>query len=124
MKKSIAMAVLVTLFAVSAAQAAGPITRNGADADGNRNPGGCVVQPEGTDMHVNCTTSSDSAFVRFRFLDDVGGVRAPATVSLLLRDQDQETCAIVRWMAPVRTLRVEVLAGCYVHIVSVTWSQP
>lgn len=39
MKKSIAMAVLVTLFAVSAAQAAGPITRNGADANGSAQPG-------------------------------------------------------------------------------------
>ncbi len=124
MRKSIVMAVLVTLFSVHAAQAAGPITVNGADANGVRDPGGCVVQPEGTDMHVNCTSSPDSAFVRFRFLDDVGGVRAPATVSGLLRDQDQASCAIVRWMAPVRTLRVEVLPGCYVHIVSVTWSQP
>ena len=93
MRKSIVMAVLVTLFSVHAAQAAGPITVNGADANGVRDPGGCVVQPEGTDMHVNCTSSPDSAFVRFRFLDDVGGVRAPATVSGLLRDQDQASCA-------------------------------
>ena len=88
-------------------------------------PGGCEVSPEnGTELHVNCTAgvgATGDAFVRFRFLRDVGGLLGPATVSADPRDA--EGCAF-RWMAPIRTMRVDVPFGCFIHIRSVTWQQP
>jgi hypothetical protein len=116
---------LVALLALPAS-AAGPVTRTGAEYSGLRNPGGCEVFPEnGTELHVKCTSgvgATGPAFVRFRFLRDVGGVLGPATVSADLRDA--EGCASYRWMAPIRTMRVDVPFGCYIHIRSVTWQQP
>ncbi len=84
-----------------------------------------MMPDQGTWLHVKCVDSvgaTGPAFVRYRFLKDVGAVRAPATVSADLRDP--EGCAIVRWMAPVRTLRIEVPYGCYIDIRTVTWQQP
>jgi hypothetical protein len=119
---TLALAALLAL----PASAAGPVTRTGADYSGIRNPGGCEVIPEnGTELHVKCTAgvgATGDAFVRFRFLRDVGGVLGPATVSANLRDA--EGCASYRWMAPIRTMRVDVPFGCYIHIRSVTWQQP
>lgn len=114
-------AILVTVMAWPAI-ATGPITRPGVEHDGVRNPGECRILPEGTDLHVNCNGANGDAFIRFRFLSDVGAVRGPATVSAEI--QGPAGCSEVRWMAPVRTLRIQVYDECYVHIVSVTWSQP
>lgn len=125
MRKATFIATVIVLVGATVALAAGPVTRTGSEANGIRNPGTCEVQPEGSDMHVKCTAgvgATGSTFVRYRFLRDVGAVRGPATVSGDLRDP--EGCAVVRWMAPVRTLRVEVPLSCYIHIRSVTWQQP
>ena len=128
MKRSIRSSITVALAAILVtgmawpAMATGPITRLGIEQDGIRNPGGCRIQPEGSDLHVNCKCASGNAFIRFRFLRDVGAVRAPATVSAEIRGP--AGCSEVRWMGPVRTLRIEVHDECYVHIASVTWSQP
>jgi hypothetical protein len=116
---------LVALIALPAS-ATGPITRLGTEYSGVRNPGGCEIMPEnGTELHVKCTAgvgASGQAVVRFRFLADVGGVLGPATVSADLRDP--EGCASYRWMAPIRTMRIDVPFGCYIHVKSVTWQQP
>jgi hypothetical protein len=125
MKRSILALALVATIALPAS-AAGPVTRTGADYSGIRNPGGCEIFPEnGTELHVKCTGSvgaTGNAFVRFRFLADVGAVKGPATVSADL--QDPQGCASYRWMGPIRTMRVEVPLGCYIHIRTVTWQQP
>ena len=125
MRRTLLALTLVVAMALPAS-AAGPVTRNGADYSGVRNPGACEVRTEnGTELHVKCTAgvgATGAAFVRFRFLADVGGVLGPATVSADLRDA--EGCADVRWMAPIRTLRIEVPLGCYIHIRTVTWQQP
>jgi hypothetical protein len=125
MKRTLLALALVAAI-VSPAFAAGPVTRSGADYSGTRNPGGCEIHPEnGSELHVKCTASvgaSGAAFVRFRFLKDVGGVKAPATVSANLRDQ--AGCASYRWMGPIRTMRITIPFGCYIHIRSVTWQQP
>lgn len=127
MKRVASGLILVLLVSMtSAAFAAGPVTRNGANYDGVRNPGGCEVFPEeGTQLHVKCLGSvgaDGAAFVRYRFLKDVGGVIGPATVSAVIRDN--AGCSSYRWMGPIRTLRITVPFGCYVHVVSVTWQQP
>jgi hypothetical protein len=121
---TIALVASVTTMALPAS-AAGPVTRTGAQYSGVRNPGNCEVKTEGNDLHVKCRAGVDAsgpAFIRFRFLADVGGVLGPATVSADLRDA--AGCATYRWMAPIRTMRVEVPFGCYIHIRSVTWQQP
>jgi hypothetical protein len=66
--------------------------------------------------------ATGAAFVRYRFLKDVGGVIGPATVSADLRDA--AGCASYRWMGPIRTLRIMVPSGCYIHVRTVTWQQP
>jgi hypothetical protein len=125
MKRTLLVLALVAAIATPAF-AAGPITRDGVDYSGVRNPGGCEVFPEnGTELHVKCVASvgaTGSAFIRYRFLKDVGGVIGPATVSADLRDA--EGCASYRWMGPIRTMRIEVPFGCYIHVRSVTWQQP
>ena len=125
MKRSFLALALVIAIALPAS-AAGPVTRNGADYSGIRNPGGCEIFPEnGTELHVKCTAgvgATGAAYVRFRFLADVGGVLGPATVSADLRDANG--CASYQWMGPIRTMRVDVPFGCYIHIRTVTWQQP
>jgi hypothetical protein len=125
MRRTLLAMALVAAIALPAS-AAGPVTRTGAAYDGSRNPGGCEIFPEnGSELHVKCTEgvgATGEAYIRFRFLADVDAVRGPATVSADLRDA--EGCATYRWMAPVRTMRVEVPLGCYIHIRSVTWQQP
>ena len=125
MKRVLLAMALVATIALPAS-AAGPVNRIGTDYDGSENPGGCEIFPEnGTELHVKCTPgvgATDEARIRYRFLADVGAVKAPATVSADIRDA--EGCSEVRWMAPVRTLRILVPLGCYVHIRSVTWQQP
>jgi hypothetical protein len=118
---------LVALIALPAS-ATGPVTRLGMEYSGIRNPGGCEVGQDDvhpTELRVQCTGgvgASGQAFVRFRFLADVGAVLGPATVSADLRDP--EGCASYRWMAPIRTMRIDVPFGCYIHVRSVTWQQP
>jgi hypothetical protein len=125
MKRTMLALALVAAIA-SPALAAGPVTRVGAEYSGIRNPGGFEIHPEnGTQLHVKCTAgvgASGAAYVRFRFLKDVGAVVGPATVSADLRDA--AGCASYRWMGPIRTLRIKVPFGCYIHIRSVTWQQP
>ncbi|HET6714384.1 MAG TPA: hypothetical protein VFI59_11835 [Actinomycetota bacterium] len=125
MKRTLLILALVAAIATPAL-AAGPITRDGADYSGVRNPGGCEVFPEdGPELHVKCVASvgaTGAAFIRYRFLRDVGGVIGPATISADLRDA--EGCASYRWMGPIRTMRIEVPFGCYIHVRSVTWQQP
>ena len=127
MKRIFAIALAaVCLMTALPASAAGPVTRTGSEYDGAWNPNGCEVMVEqGTQLHVKCTEgvgATGPTHVRFRFLADVGGVLGPATVSADLRDA--EGCATVSWRAPIRTMRVDVPLGCYIHIRSVTWSQP
>jgi hypothetical protein len=124
MRRTLLSLALVAALALPAS-AAGPVTRNGADYSGVRNPGACEVMPDKTDLHVKCLDAVGAygaAFIRYRFLADVGGVLGPATVSADL--WDEHGCASFRWMAPIRTLRIEVPLGCYVHVRSVTWQQP
>ena len=124
MRRSFLAAALVIAIALPAS-AAGPVTRDGADYSGIRNPGGCEILREGTDLHVKCTAgvgATGAAYVGFRFLADVGGVLGTATVSADLRDA--AGCASYQWMGPIRTMRVDVPLGCYIHIRTVTWQQP
>lgn len=123
------VAILVT--SATAAIAAGPITREGSASSGVKNPNGCevLVHPDKpAELHVKCTQAvgaSGPAFVRYRFLKDVGGVRAPATISSDVKTISQHgDCSVTTWQGPVRTLRIRVTLGCYVHIRSVTWQQP
>lgn len=124
---------IVSLFltvVVVRAYAAAPVTRNGVDYSGLRNPGGCEVLNEGTALHVKCTRkvgATGGAYVRYRFLKDVGGVRDLADISADITTWVGDDC-FARWMVPqaknpARTLRVTVPFGSYCHINSVTWSQ-
>jgi hypothetical protein len=125
----LATAVVLTMCLVGAtgvALAAGPITRDGADYDGAITKDCPVFEVQGDSLHVACTTNpnrSEPARIRYRFLKEYGGVKAPATVSA---DIDGN-CAKVKWMVPVRTLRITVpiqKPACDVVIHSVTWQQP
>jgi hypothetical protein len=126
--KAITVAVLtvcVVASQLSIASAAGPVTQMGAEYSGAANPGECEIIPEGTDLHVKCQATvgaTGEARIRFRFLSDVGFVQDPATISWDIGDR--QGCATVEWMGPIRTLRVTVPFGCYIHIRSVTAEQP
>jgi len=122
---------LVVVAAVSAMANVG-VTRAGASYSGLRNPGNCEVLVENDDaLHVKCTSKAGAngpAYVRYRFLKDVGAVRDLATVSASINTWVGKDC-FVEWMidAPytsARTARVTVPAGSYCHINSVSWSQP
>jgi hypothetical protein len=128
-KLMIAASVVTLLLAATPASAAGPVTRTGSQYSGSRNPGGCEIAVDnGTDLHVKCTEKAGAtggAYIRFRFLKDVGGVRGDATTSSDVKVWvGGDRCAQTRWMGPIRTLRIHVQLGCYVHIRSVTWQQP
>jgi len=127
---------VVLSLATTAAFALGPITRQGVDYSGLRNPGYCEVEPDGpalTDLHVKCTAKAggsgpDGAYVRYRFLKDVGAVREDAYISADLVTWVGKDC-FAEWMvktpeSAARTLRVTVPWGSYCHIRSVSWSQP
>ena len=43
-----------------------------------------------------------------------------AQTGLVARVFDAEGCASYRWMGPIRTMRIEVPFGCYIHVRSVT----
>lgn len=122
---------IVVVVAVSAMANVG-VTRAGASYSGLRNPGNCEVLVEnGGELHVKCTSKAGAngpAYVRYRFLKDVGAVRDLATVTANIRTWVGEPC-YVEWMidAPytsARTARVTVPAGSYCHITSVSWRQP
>jgi hypothetical protein len=124
------------VLATTVAMATDIVTRAGVEYSGIRNPGNCEVLADGadlTELHVKCTTKAggsgpDGAYVRYRFLSDVGGTREPATVSSDIATFVGADC-FAEWMVkspqkPARTLRVTVPWGSYCHIRSVTWSQP
>ena len=120
---------LVTVVFVSFARANVGVTRSGLDYNGTRNPGNCEILNDGGELHVKCTKKAGAngpAFIRYRFLKDVGGQRAPATVSATIKNWVGQPC-VAKWMSDykqaARTLRVKVPAGSYCHIVSVSWSQ-
>ena len=126
------LAAALVLGTMGVATADNSVTRGGASYSGLRNPGNCEVAVEnGTQLHVKCTAkagASGPAFVRYRFLKDVGAVRDLATVSADIDTWVGKPC-FVEWMidAPhtsARTARVTVPAGSYCHINSVTWRQP
>lgn len=135
MKKTLfIVTVLALTLATTLAYAATPVTRNGADYSGIRNPGNCEIMPDGagnTALHVKCTTkvgATGEAYVRYRFLKDVGGVRDAANVAADITTWVGDDC-FAEWMVKsphtaARTLRVTVPFGSYCHINSVTWSQP
>jgi hypothetical protein len=121
-------------LATTIAFAAGTVTKDGANYSGVRNPDGCEIMPDGEGMralHVKCTSkvgADGPAFVRYRFLKDVGGVRDAATISADITTWVGNEC-FAEWMvkAPktaARTLRVTVPFGSYCHINSVSWTQP
>jgi len=116
--------VLVGLFALPAQ--AQTITKVGSNYSGIANPGGCkiFVHDDLPDvLHVNCKDATAPARIRYRFLRDVGGQFGEADVSVDWEKRGEGGAASVRWMVPTpRTLRV-VVRG-YVHINSVTWTQP
>lgn len=130
--KRLAFTLLVLALSATAITAyadAGPITRVGIDYSGVRNPSSCQVNADDvhpTELRLKCPAGMDrpgGVFVRYRFLKDVGGVRGDATVSADIHQIQGKPCAI-RWMAPIRTLRIHASLGTYCHIRSVTWMQP
>lgn len=131
------LTVALLLTIITAAMAAGPVTRPGSDYNGSI-PRDCpVFETHGDDLLVECTSSdarSDNARIRYRFTKAAGyeGWRkAPATVSadidVLAGPAD---CARVRWMyqgSGPRTLRIVVPVNkprCRVLVHSVTAVQP
>lgn len=125
---SVALAIGIV---VPIASAAGPVTRPGSDYNGSI-PKDCPIwEVQGTSLHVACTSSeerSDNARIRYRFLKKYGGVKAPATVSadvaVLSGPGD---CYQVKWMNPVRTLRIKVKNTkpmCEIVVDFVHWRQP
>lgn len=127
LRKLLILATALVMFIPAAAQAK-TIVRDGADYSGYANPGSCRITthaPNLNELHVGCRNSDKAARIRYRFLRDVGGTFAPANVSVhFTRHAGDCSGNNVRWMVPVpRTLRVIVQPGCYIHIVSVTWTQ-
>ena len=123
------LAAILLVGAATTALATGPVTRTGSEYSGVKNRNGCEVLVEkGTELHVKCAStvgSTGPAFVRYRFLRDVGGVRGPATVSSVIKTISKHgNCAVTTWQGPIRTLRIRVPLGCYIHVQSVTWQQP
>ena len=126
----VATVLLLTMLAGTAFAAVGNITRLGVEYNGAANPGGCDVGPDDvhpTELRVDCSARTDAtaaARIRYRFLKDVGVVRAPATVSADIHQIRGAECT-VSWRGPVRTLRVVVPLGSYCHIRTATLvSQP
>lgn len=115
-----ALGTLVVLLALTLPASATTIVKSGSSADGWANPGGCVIQPEGSELHVNCRHSDGRpARIRYRYL---GHVHGPAEFTAVIERHGGE-CGpgSVRWMDPTpRTGRV-IVDDCYVHIVSVEW---
>ena len=93
------------VLATTVAMATDLVTRPGADYSGIRNPGNCEVFADGadlTELHVKCTEAAggsgpDGAYVRYRFLSDVGGTREPADVSADIATFVGADC-FVEWM--------------------------
>lgn len=135
MKKLVMLAIVGSMvLSAGIASAAGPVTRTGVEYSGIRNPGNCEIMPDGsglTALHVKCTQkvgATGAAYVRYRFLKDVGGVRDAATVAADVTTFVGEPC-FAEWMVrgpktAARTLRVTIPFGSYCHINSVTWRQP
>jgi hypothetical protein len=118
--------------ATTVALAYAPVTRTGSQYSGIRNPGNCTVEIDDkhpTELRADCRDAEgDGAYVRFRFLKDVGAIRDAATISADLKTWVGADC-FAEWMVKTpktaaRTLRVTVPAGTYCHIRSVGWSQP
>lgn len=102
------------------------IVRDGADYNGIANPHGCIIKVHEDlpgSLHVNCSKADGPARIRYRFLRAVGGQFAPADVTVDWEKRGDGGEASVSWMVPVpRTVRIKVRG--YVHIHSVTWTQP
>ena len=119
--------IAVVVLGVATTAHAQTITRDGSAYSGYANPHGCnilVHEDIPTVLHVNCTKGDGGpARIRYRFLRADGGTFDPADVSVDWEKRGSGADARVRWMVPVpRTLRV--LVWGYVHINSVTWTQP
>ena len=116
------------------ALAAGSRTRLGVHYSGIRNPHGCYIAPDvqhHKQLDAKCSQSvgaSGPAFVRYRFLKNVGAIRDHATISADISTWVGKDC-FAEWMVRrphkhARTLRVTIPYGSYCDIRSVSWSQP
>jgi hypothetical protein len=129
----LAIAAVVALSTVTASARGGPVSRVGVNYSGVRNPNGCEIGPDDkhpTELRVKCTSgigATGPAFVRYRFLRNVGAIRDFATISADIATWIGEDCH-AEWMVRhpkkhARTLRITIPFGSYCHIRSVTWSQ-
>jgi hypothetical protein len=134
MKKLLVLAIAVVMvIPAGVAFADGPVTRTGANYSGIRNPNGCQVGRDDkhpSELRAKCTSgigATGPAFVRYRFLKNVGAIRDDAKVSADIVTWIGKACT-VKWMVRktnerARTLRVTIPFGSYCHIRSVTWWQ-
>lgn len=116
------------------ALAEGSQTRLGVNYSGLRNPNGCRIAPDvqhPKQLDVKCgqgVGASGPAFVRYRFLSNVGAIQNDATISADISTWVGKDC-FAEWMVrrphkSARTLRITVPYGSYCDIRSVSWSQP
>jgi len=123
---SIVVALVAMTFMAGTAQAK-TIVRDGADANGWANPGGCVifVHEGSTELHVNCRQSTEPARIRYRYLKSLDVVHSFASFKGVIEKHGGEgEVGAIRWLCEPdgpRTGRVIIPAGLYVHIVEVTW---
>lgn len=127
MRFRVGLLALLLVGVMSTAAVGQTIVREGSAYSGIANPGGCVVlvhEDEPSALHVNCNKGDGRpARIRYRFLRDVGGQFNLADVEVDWEKRGEGGNAVVRWMVPTpRTVRVKVWG--YVHINSVTWTQP
>jgi hypothetical protein len=130
----LALAVLLTVTLIGQANAQKPVTRPGSDYNGIA-PTDCgikVHQNAPSELHVGCANATKVARIRYRFTPGHGynGQFKPAHVEVdwschgKQSKCDKPGAVQVSWRVHIpRTLRV-VVRGAYVHIESVTWSQP
>jgi hypothetical protein len=123
---------LVVFIGAGTAQAASD-SRKGVNFSGIRNPGGCLIRPDlqhPTWLEVKCSSgvgATGKAFVRYRFLRNVGAIQASAVVRADMSTWHGKP-AHIEWMVrkrhvPARTARITIPFGTYVDIRSVSWSQ-
>lgn len=127
MKKLLAITALLLVSILTTTASARVITRDGSDYNGYAATecGIFVHSNSPSELHVGCRNSDENARIRYRFLRDVDGQFAPADVDVAWERHGGDCSGVgVRWMVPTpRTVRVIVPAGCYAHILSVTWDQ-
>lgn len=126
---TLTVAVLATVFLIGQAQAQKPVVRPGSDLNGMANPHGCKVfehaDRDQGELHVSCLKADGKVRVRYRYLKEYGGVKAPAGFTANIEVHGGKCGGVnVSWRSPnPRTGRVIVPKGCYVHILSVRWVQ-